>query len=179
MRKNSFVCNGSSVYFQKLIRMNMPLASDGTVHFKTTMFALVRESLSIKTGEGCSLFFRLFWLLIFCHVFTCINVFIFLNLFTSMPWGDWWEQRGYLLTYIIWPLGVAGWGSRPSYMYGTLCATILYSNSKTVFHKKFGSNSAGPPTSRQKPVAPPLSFWWTCKLAPCNMCSVNSYIFIM
>jgi len=40
------------VIIQKLIRMNMPLASDGTVQFKTTMFALVRESLSIKTGPG-------------------------------------------------------------------------------------------------------------------------------
>jgi len=30
----------------------MPLASDGTVHFKTTMFALVRESLAIKIGQG-------------------------------------------------------------------------------------------------------------------------------
>jgi len=30
----------------------MPVASNGSVHFKTTMFALVRESLSIKTGQG-------------------------------------------------------------------------------------------------------------------------------
>ena len=35
---------------QKLIRMNMPVAEDMTVHFTTTLFALIRESLSIKMG---------------------------------------------------------------------------------------------------------------------------------
>ncbi|XP_013405220.1 voltage-dependent calcium channel type A subunit alpha-1 [Lingula anatina] len=34
--------------YRKLIRMNMPVAEDGTVHFTTTLFALVRESLQIK-----------------------------------------------------------------------------------------------------------------------------------
>lgn len=34
--------------YKHLIRMNMPVASDGTVHFTTTLFALIRESLSIK-----------------------------------------------------------------------------------------------------------------------------------
>jgi hypothetical protein len=32
--------------------MNMPLAADGTVDFKTTLFALVREALAIKIGPG-------------------------------------------------------------------------------------------------------------------------------
>ncbi|XP_052673838.1 voltage-dependent calcium channel type A subunit alpha-1-like isoform X25 [Crassostrea angulata] len=36
--------------YRKLIRMNMPVASDNTVHFTTTLFALIRESLSIKMG---------------------------------------------------------------------------------------------------------------------------------
>ena len=40
------------VVFQKLVRMNMPVAEDGTVHFTTTLFALIRESLMIKTGPG-------------------------------------------------------------------------------------------------------------------------------
>ena len=35
---------------QKLIRMNMPIADDGTVHFTTILFALIRESLRIKMG---------------------------------------------------------------------------------------------------------------------------------
>ncbi|MFH4978718.1 hypothetical protein AB6A40_005427 [Gnathostoma spinigerum] len=34
--------------YKHLIRMNMPVAQDGTVHFTTTLFALIRESLSIK-----------------------------------------------------------------------------------------------------------------------------------
>uniref|UniRef100_A0A914C6B3 Voltage-dependent calcium channel type A subunit alpha-1 n=1 Tax=Acrobeloides nanus TaxID=290746 RepID=A0A914C6B3_9BILA len=34
--------------YKHLIRMNMPVAEDGTVHFTTTLFALIRESLSIK-----------------------------------------------------------------------------------------------------------------------------------
>ncbi|CAE1308012.1 CACNA1B [Acanthosepion pharaonis] len=39
-------------YSRKLIRMNMPLKEDGTVHFSTTLFALVRESLSIKMSTA-------------------------------------------------------------------------------------------------------------------------------
>ncbi|KAK3088414.1 hypothetical protein FSP39_018877 [Pinctada imbricata] len=38
--------------FRKLIRMNMPVAPDNTVHFTTTLFALIRESLSIKIGTA-------------------------------------------------------------------------------------------------------------------------------
>uniref|UniRef100_A0A0N5AJK0 Voltage-dependent calcium channel type A subunit alpha-1 n=1 Tax=Syphacia muris TaxID=451379 RepID=A0A0N5AJK0_9BILA len=34
--------------YKHLIRMNMPVADDGTVRFSTTLFALIRESLSIK-----------------------------------------------------------------------------------------------------------------------------------
>jgi len=39
---------------QKLIRMNMPVDEQGTVHFKTTLFALIRESLSIRMGPGAA-----------------------------------------------------------------------------------------------------------------------------
>ena len=35
--------------YRRLIRMNMPVDEDGTVHFTTTLFALIRESLKIKT----------------------------------------------------------------------------------------------------------------------------------
>ncbi|ESO01955.1 hypothetical protein HELRODRAFT_155759 [Helobdella robusta] len=38
--------------YRKLIRMNMPVADDGTVHFTTTLFALIRESLGIRMGPG-------------------------------------------------------------------------------------------------------------------------------
>ncbi|CAD6185181.1 unnamed protein product [Caenorhabditis auriculariae] len=34
--------------YKHLIRMNMPVSEDGSVHFTTTLFALIRESLSIK-----------------------------------------------------------------------------------------------------------------------------------
>nr|QQY02546.1 voltage-dependent N-type calcium channel subunit alpha-1B [Cryptocotyle lingua] len=36
--------------YRKLIRMNMPVDNMGTVHFTTTLFALVREALGIKMG---------------------------------------------------------------------------------------------------------------------------------
>lgn len=39
---------------QRLVAMNMPLNSDGTVTFNATLFALVRTSLKIKT-EGWEL----------------------------------------------------------------------------------------------------------------------------
>ena len=38
--------------YRKLIRMNMPLHDEGTVNFTTTLFALIRESLSIKMRPG-------------------------------------------------------------------------------------------------------------------------------
>ena len=34
--------------YKKLIRMNMPVDESGQVHFTTTLFALIRENLSIK-----------------------------------------------------------------------------------------------------------------------------------
>ena len=44
-------CTADVVNFQRLVTMNMPLNSDGTVMFNATLFALVRTSLKIKT-EG-------------------------------------------------------------------------------------------------------------------------------
>lgn len=41
----------SSFCLQRLVAMNMPLNSDGTVMFNATLFALVRTALKIKT-EG-------------------------------------------------------------------------------------------------------------------------------
>ena len=43
------------LYIQKLIRMNMPVAEDGTVHFSTTLLALIRESLDIRMASGSQL----------------------------------------------------------------------------------------------------------------------------
>lgn len=39
------------LFSQRLVSMNMPLNSDGTVTFNATLFALVRTALKIKT-EG-------------------------------------------------------------------------------------------------------------------------------
>ena len=42
-----------SFCLQRLVAMNMPLNSDGTVMFNATLFALVRTALKIKTeGEN-------------------------------------------------------------------------------------------------------------------------------
>ncbi|ESN95222.1 hypothetical protein HELRODRAFT_128993, partial [Helobdella robusta] len=38
--------------YRKLIRMNMPVDENGTVHFSTTLFALIRESLGIRMGPA-------------------------------------------------------------------------------------------------------------------------------
>lgn len=38
--------------YKKLIRMNMPVDTDGKVQFTTTLFALIRENLSIKMRPG-------------------------------------------------------------------------------------------------------------------------------
>lgn len=38
--------------YKKLIRMNMPMDADGKVNFTSTLFALIRENLSIKMRAG-------------------------------------------------------------------------------------------------------------------------------
>lgn len=38
--------------YRRLIRMNMPVDENGNVHFTTTLFALIRESLGIKMRQG-------------------------------------------------------------------------------------------------------------------------------
>lgn len=40
---------------RKLIRMNVPVDENGNVHFTTTLFALIRESLSIKMGPAAEM----------------------------------------------------------------------------------------------------------------------------
>ena len=45
----------------------MPAADDGTVHFKTTLFALIRESLMVKTGPGESTF-SYYLLVVYCYI---------------------------------------------------------------------------------------------------------------
>lgn len=37
--------------YKRLIRMNMPVADDGSVHFMCTLFSLIRESLDIKIRD--------------------------------------------------------------------------------------------------------------------------------
>jgi voltage-dependent calcium channel N type alpha-1B len=41
-----------TLILKRLVRMNMPIDEQGYVHFKTTLFALIRESLKIKTGPS-------------------------------------------------------------------------------------------------------------------------------
>lgn len=43
--------------YKKLIRMNMPVDGDKKVNFTTTLFALIRETLSIKMRAGKRFFF--------------------------------------------------------------------------------------------------------------------------
>ena len=46
-------CNAlTNIFEQRLVAMNMPLNSDGTVCFNATLFALVRTGLKIKTDQG-------------------------------------------------------------------------------------------------------------------------------
>lgn len=45
--------------YKKLIRMNMPVDQDGKVQFTTTLFALIRENLSIKMRCGTYITFRI------------------------------------------------------------------------------------------------------------------------
>lgn len=40
--------------YKKLIRMNMPIDEDKKVNFTTTLFALIRENLSVKMRAGLS-----------------------------------------------------------------------------------------------------------------------------
>ena len=42
--------------YKKLIRMNMPVDLDGKVQFTSTLFALIRENLSIKMRPGVPIF---------------------------------------------------------------------------------------------------------------------------
>lgn len=51
------------LWLQRLVAMNMPLNSDGTVMFNATLFALVRTALKIKT-EGESKPLRHYFLLL-------------------------------------------------------------------------------------------------------------------
>ena len=50
--------------YKKLIRMNMPVDSEGKVHFTSTLFALIRENLSIKVRVV------VWYSLIFTHLYT-------------------------------------------------------------------------------------------------------------
>ena len=45
--------------FKKLIRMNQPIDEDGTVHFTTTLFALIRE-VTLNTTDICVKLYFLF-----------------------------------------------------------------------------------------------------------------------
>lgn len=57
---------------QKLIRMNMPVAADGTVHFSTTLLALVRESLEIRMGPGLQFLHYIVYLKFTCPLFVSV-----------------------------------------------------------------------------------------------------------
>lgn len=59
--------------YKKLIRMNMPMDADGKVNFTTTLFALIRENLSIKMRTGELIFFLTFTKDYFNKYFHCNN----------------------------------------------------------------------------------------------------------
>lgn len=44
----SYFSKSRVFFYQRLIKMNMPLNEDNTVSFSTTLFALIRTSLNIK-----------------------------------------------------------------------------------------------------------------------------------
>lgn len=40
---------------QRLLRMDLPVADDNTVHFNSTLMALIRTALDIKIAKGTTL----------------------------------------------------------------------------------------------------------------------------
>jgi hypothetical protein len=60
--------------YKKLIRMNMPVDDDGKVNFTTTLFALIRENLSIKVRSGKFIFITKCLKILF-NVITCDSTF--------------------------------------------------------------------------------------------------------
>ena len=63
---------------QRLIRMNMPLHADNTVHFTATLFALVRTALNIMTEKSkWSFFISKFILNTPIHIFLPYKDFLF------------------------------------------------------------------------------------------------------
>lgn len=47
-----FILTGSP---QRLLRMDLPVADDNTVHFNSTLMALIRTALDIKIAKGTTL----------------------------------------------------------------------------------------------------------------------------
>lgn len=39
-------------FVQRLLRMDLPVADDNTVHFNSTLMALIRTALDIKIAKG-------------------------------------------------------------------------------------------------------------------------------
>lgn len=39
-------------FLQRLLRMDLPVADDNTVHFNSTLMALIRTALDIKIAKG-------------------------------------------------------------------------------------------------------------------------------
>lgn len=42
----------ASGFLQRLLRMDLPVADDNTVHFNSTLMALIRTALDIKIAKG-------------------------------------------------------------------------------------------------------------------------------
>lgn len=45
-------CDTSVRSLQRLLRMDLPVADDNTVHFNSTLMALIRTALDIKIAKG-------------------------------------------------------------------------------------------------------------------------------
>lgn len=85
--------------YKKLIRMNMPVDADGKVQFTSTLFALIRENLSIKMRPGALIksllvhffhFYQVQWKLTALLMLIYLQVFYFWKCLPS--WRNGWSK---------------------------------------------------------------------------------------
>lgn len=82
--------------YKKLIRMNMPLDADGKVNFTTTLFALIRENLSIKMRTGKTVNY--------IHILSCISLSLIIFIIFSAEEMDQADSELRETISHIWPL---------------------------------------------------------------------------
>lgn len=90
--------------YKKLIRMNMPVDDDGKVNFTTTLFALIRENLSIKVRSGKFIFITKCLKMLF-NMITCDSTFgmYILNIMEGLEeWRHYWHVSWSYMTKHNW-----------------------------------------------------------------------------